>query len=115
MAAAAATARCHTERLYYIDSDSARVFCLRGSIAPPTATQSILDRTASSHLTLGRQPFDLGAIGDAAVIEVIDETIGWRIAWGRRRRNKVAWRHRLGPSLRRHTGQYLRTTSAVRR
>ena len=60
-----------TERLYYSDS-YLRDFRARVLEAAPDGLRVYLDRTAF-YPTSGGQPFDIGTLGGARVVEVIDE------------------------------------------
>jgi alanyl-tRNA synthetase len=98
-----------TERLYYTDS-YLRDFTALIVGESDDGSAVYLDRTAF-YPTSGGQPFDIGSIGGAAVIEVVDE--GDRIA------HRVATRVAPGPvdcaidwqrrfdHMQQHTGQHL--------
>ena len=100
-----------TERLYYSDS-YLRDFTARILDATPDGLIVYLDRTAF-YPTSGGQPFDTGAIGGAAVVEVIDEEdrIAHRLAAPlaaglREAQCAVDWERRFD-HMQQHSGQHL--------
>jgi len=98
-----------TERLYYLDS-YVREFQARVIDTADGGRRVYLDRTAF-YPTSGGQPFDLGAIDKAGVIEVVDE--GDRIAHVVDRpveagdvRGEIDWARRFD-HMQQHSGQHL--------
>jgi alanyl-tRNA synthetase len=102
-----------TERLYYTDA------ALRAFEATVIAcaevdgrAQVVLDRTAF-YPTSGGQPFDLGRLGGAEVIEVVDRddgevvhVVSEPVAVGERVRGEIDWPRRLD-HMQQHTGQHI--------
>jgi alanyl-tRNA synthetase len=98
-----------TDRLYYHDS-YLREFHARIIGRSPDAHVIYLDRTAF-YPTSGGQPFDLGSIAGAAVVEVIDEDdrIAHRVATPVAADDvacAVDWQRRFD-HMQQHTGQHL--------
>lgn len=98
-----------SERLYY-DDCYLREFEAVVVDADDGGRRVILDRTAF-YPTSGGQPFDLGTLNDAAVIEVIDADRGVvhvldRPAGAGRVRGKIDWNRRFD-HMQQHTGQHL--------
>jgi alanyl-tRNA synthetase len=103
-----------TERLYYDDSTitefDATVTGVRDREGRPAVT---LDRTAF-YPTSGGQPFDLGTLDDAAVVDVIDDedtgeilhVVDRAIAEGRSVRGTIDRARRLD-HMQQHTGQHI--------
>jgi alanyl-tRNA synthetase len=102
-----------TERLYYTDA------ALRAFDATVVACDEVdgrahvvLDRT-TFYPTSGGQPFDVGRLGAADVIEVVDREDGEivhvtsvPIAVGERVRGEIDWPRRLD-HMQQHTGQHI--------
>src|SRR5215469_1713537 len=98
-----------TERLYYTDS-YLRAFNARITEHADSGSTVYLDRTAF-YPTSGGQPFDLGAIGGVAVIEVADEEerIAHKLAAPVESRDvecAIDWARRFD-HMQQHTGQHL--------
>ena len=98
-----------TERLYYADS-YLREFEARIVEIDPAGLRVYLDRTAF-YPTSGGQPFDIGRLGGARVVEVIDEED--RIAHilespvaGPEVAAEIDWKRRFD-HMQQHTGQHL--------
>src|SRR5689334_2166496 len=98
-----------TERLYYLDSYLTD-FDARVTDRADDGRRLYLDRTAF-YPTSGGQPHDLGRLGDAAVVDVIDE--GNRIAHllaaplrAQRVTGRIDWARRFD-HMQQHTGQHL--------
>jgi alanyl-tRNA synthetase len=98
-----------TERLYYSDSYLTD-FRARVIAADPTGLRVTLDRTAF-YPTSGGQPFDVGTLGGARVIEVIEED--GHIAHllqaplrGEEVEGRIDWSRRFD-HMQQHTGQHL--------
>jgi alanyl-tRNA synthetase len=101
-----------TERLYYTDA-RLRTFdaTVRSAESRDGRTAVVLDRTAF-YPTSGGQPFDIGRLGDAEVVDVIDE--GDEIVHvtttpggvGATVRGEVAWGRRFD-HMQQHTGQHI--------
>jgi alanyl-tRNA synthetase len=69
-----------TDRIYYTDPYAAQFDATVVAVEPPPAAHSgatgvVLDRTAF-YPTSGGQPFDVGQLGDARVVDVIDRDDG---------------------------------------
>lgn len=101
-----------TERLYYLepscrtfDATVTRAFAHEGR---PAVT---LDRTAF-YPTSGGQPFDTGRLGDAAVVETVDEgeevvhVLASPLAEGARVHGEIDWDRRFD-HMQQHTGQHV--------
>lgn len=106
-----------TERLYYQDSYlrefDATVVEVRGR---PGATGIVLDRTAF-YPTSGGQPHDLGHLGDAAVMDVIDEDgtilhVTDRAVHGAVH-GAIDWSRRFD-HMQQHTGQHILSQAFLR-
>lgn len=107
-----------TERLYYTDAyrtafDARVLRCvpLAGASDPPRFAVE-LDATAF-YPTSGGQPFDLGQLADARVLEVIDEDDGrithvtdGPVAEGSTAQGRIDWARRLD-HMQQHTGQHV--------
>jgi alanyl-tRNA synthetase len=102
-----------TSRLYYTDS-YAHAFDARITELADGGTRVYLDRTAF-YPTSGGQPFDLGSLGGAPVVDVVDE--GERVAHllatpiagpavGDTVHGDVDWQRRFD-HMQQHTGQHL--------
>jgi len=99
-----------TERLYYTD---ARLTEFTAKVAEVSGDRVYLDRTAF-YPTSGGQPFDTGTLGDARVIDVIDEKERIvhvlekpaRFAAGDEINGRVDWTRRFD-HMQQHTGQHL--------
>src|SRR5216117_3932868 len=96
-----------TERLYYQDC-YLREF--RAKVAETHGLRVYLDRTAF-YPTSGGQPFDTGRLGDAEVVDVVDE--GDRVAHllsvplsADHVRGRVDWARRFN-HMQQHSGQHL--------
>jgi len=106
-----------TERLYYADSYQ-RVFEARVlAVRPHERGQAvILDRTAF-YPTSGGQPHDLGTLGDAAVLDVLDdEDVIVHVVDARVQgtvRGEIDWTRRFD-HMQQHTGQHILSQAALR-
>jgi alanyl-tRNA synthetase len=103
-----------TERLYYTDS-----YCREFEATVRTVdvvvgrTVVVLDRTAF-YPASGGQPFDLGTLGDARVVEVLDNddgaiahiVEGGTLAPGARAAGRIDWDRRFD-HMQQHTGQHV--------
>ena len=99
-----------TERLYYTD---ARLTEFTARVTEVSGDRVYLDRTAF-YPTSGGQLFDIGTLGDARVIDVIDEKErivhvfekAARVAAGDEIKGRVDWTRRFD-HMQQHTGQHL--------
>jgi len=117
-----------TERLYYNDSflrefDAKVISCERENKSTGARDESsrwrvVLDRTAF-YPTSGGQPHDLGTLGDANVVEVVDADDGRTVVHYTSAavepgqvRGKVDWARRID-HMQQHTGQHLLSAAFV--
>ena len=99
-----------TERLYYTD---ARLAEFTARVTEVAGTRVYLDRTAF-YPTSGGQPFDIGTLGDARVVDVVDEEARVahilekppRLAANDEVKGRVDWTRRFD-HMQQHTGQHL--------
>ena len=99
-----------TERLYYTD---ARLVEFTARVTEVAGTRVYLDRTAF-YPTSGGQPFDTGMLGDARVIDVVDEETRIahvlekpaRVVASDEVKGRVDWSRRFD-HMQQHTGQHL--------
>ena len=99
-----------TERLYYTD---ARVTEFSARVVEVSGDRVYLDRTAF-YPTSGGQAFDTGTLGDARIVDVVDEAERIahvldrpaRFAAGDELRARVDWTRRFD-HMQQHTGQHL--------
>jgi alanyl-tRNA synthetase len=99
-----------TERLYYTD---ARLTEFSARVVEVAGNRVYLDRTAF-YPTSGGQQFDLGTLGDARVVDVVDEDVRIahvlekpaRFAAGDELGGRVDWTRRFD-HMQQHTGQHL--------
>ena len=102
-----------SERLYYTDPYLVEFDAVvREAVAQDDRWKIVLDRTAF-YPTSGGQPFDLGTIGEANVLDVFEQedgTIGHlvdrEIETNSRVRGHVDWSRRFD-HMQQHTGQHL--------
>lgn len=102
-----------SERLYYTDAYLTEFDAVvRDVVAQKDRWKVILDRTAF-YPTSGGQPFDVGTIGDAVVLDVFDQedgTVGHlvdrELEKNSRVRGRVDWTRRFD-HMQQHTGQHL--------
>ena len=108
-----------TTRIYYTDAYcqafDARVVRAFGYDGRPAVT---LDRTAF-YPTSGGQPFDVGALGDAAVVDVVDadgevvHVLSSPLPEGAAVRGQIDWARRFD-HMQQHTGQHVLSAALVR-
>lgn len=99
-----------TERLYYTD---ARLTEFTARVLEVAGERVYLDRTAF-YPTSGGQPFDTGTLGEARVVDVVDETDRIahlmdkpvRVSPGDELEGRVDWPRRFD-HMQQHTGQHL--------
>ena len=101
-----------TERIYYVDS-----YCRRFDATVVHAFEhdgrpaAILDRTAF-YPTSGGQPFDIGSLGDARVVETVDvneevvHILSSPLDTGTRVTGEIDWSRRFD-HMQQHTGQHV--------
>jgi alanyl-tRNA synthetase len=99
-----------TERLYYTD---ARLTEFTARVTEVAGTRVYLDRTAF-YPTSGGQPFDVGTLGDARVVDIVDEDAriahvletSARLAVNDEVKGRIDWTRRFD-HMQQHTGQHL--------
>ena len=103
-----------TERLYYTDPSMAEFEASVTSVETVDGRQLVrLDRTAF-YPTSGGQPFDLGTLGSARVVDVVDEENGGvahfvvegGLSIGDRVAGRIDWTRRFD-HMQQHTGQHV--------
>ena len=107
-----------TERLYYHDA-FLREFdaCVLSSELIGDRFATVLDRTAF-YPTSGGQPFDTGRLGEATVVEIVEEEDGGIIHWTDRQLSQgsihgiIDWGRRFD-HMQQHTGQHLLSAAFV--
>ena len=107
-----------TRRIYYTDA-SCRAFeaTVVAAVEHDGRPGVVLDQTAF-YPTSGGQPFDLGTLADAAVVDVVDaddavvHVVDSPIAVGTRVRGEIDWARRLD-HMQQHTGQHLLSAAIV--
>lgn len=102
-----------TERLYYTDPVLAEFDAIVTAVHSKDGREMVrLDRTAF-YPTSGGQPFDIGTLGHARVVEVVDEEDGdvihvldGTVAVGDRVAGRIDWARRFD-HMQQHTGQHV--------
>jgi alanyl-tRNA synthetase len=108
-----------TNRLYYDDPYSREFEATVVSVTPREARHAVILDRSSFYPTSGGQPFDTGTLGEARVVDVVDEDgdvvhlVEGELTVGQIVRGRIDWERRFD-HMQQHTGQHLLSAALVR-